>query len=618
MTPGPSIDKLSLRTVNEIFFLAVERGLSRVQSFKQGARWVPISSAELYRNVVGVAQALRSWGIRKGDRVAIFSENRPEWATADYAVLGLGAVDVPIYPTLTGEQAAYILRDSGARVIFVSTLEHLKTIQSVQRETQLEKIVAMDYLAVNPGAGAIPTSPADAPVSMHQLMQSGPAARDAEFDRTAQSVAPEDLATIIYTSGTTGTPKGAMLTHRNLTANVLGAMKRFGLDPADQTISVLPLSHITARHVDYAMFYHGVPIAYCSNIDHLGQTMLEARPTFFTGVPRIYEKIRQKAEARAGHGLKRRIFQWAIATGRKHLGEIQAGRVPTSLSWKLANALVFSRIKAGFGGRVNCPVSGGAPLGRDLAEWYAGIGMPIYEGYGLTETSPVIAVNAPGCFKIGTVGKPLPNFECRIAEDGELLVRGECVFQGYWKQPQLTAEALTPDGWFHTGDIGSIDSDGFLSITDRKKDLIKTSGGKFIAPQPLENKLKTNPYIAQAAVIGDRRKFPSVVIAPNFANLEDWARTHGLAFSSRAELVEHQLVRTLYHSIIDDLNRDLAQFEKIKKILIVPDDFSIATGEITPTLKLRRRVVEQKYREQIEALYADHADSVPERVALGD
>ncbi len=599
----------ALRTINDIVFLVVERERACVQSCRQNGRWLPISSAELYRNVVGVARALKSWGIRKGDRVALLSENRSEWATADFAALGLGTIDVPIYPTLTAEQAAFILRDSGARVIFVSTLEQLKKIQSIQRDTAVEKIVVMDY------AGA---APLEAPaVAMHKLMEAGPAERDPEFDAAARSAQAEDLATIIYTSGTTGTPKGAMLTHHNLLANVLAAMERFGLSPADQAISVLPLSHITARHVDYAMFYHGVPIAYCPNIDDLTRTLLEVRPTFFAGVPRIYEKARHKAEARAAHGMMHRIFDWAIATGHKHLDEIAAGRLPRSLAWKLADLLVYRKVKAGFGGRVNCPVSGGAPLGKDLAVWYAAIGMPIYEGYGLTETSPVIAVNAPSCFKIGTVGKPLPNFECRIAEDGELLVRSECVFHGYWNQPQLTAEALTPDGWFHTGDIGAIDADGFLSITDRKKDLIKTSGGKFIAPQPIENALKTNPYIAQAALIGDRRRFPSVVLAPNFPALEEWAQIHGVTAASHAELVADAQVQALYHSVVEQLNHDLAQFEKIKKILIVPDEFSIATGEITPSHKLRRRVVEQKYCQQIDALYAEHAEATPERVAIG-
>jgi len=599
------MDPQQLRTINEIFFLAIERRRDCVQSYKQSDRWVPISSQELYRNVMGVARALTGWGIRKGDRVALLSENRPEWAVADFAVLALGAVDVPVYPTLIAEQAAFIIRDSGARVIFVSTLEQLKKVQSIQAQTALEKIVVMDYAGVTSA------------VSMRQLMQAGPAEPDAAFDAVSRAVSGEDLATIIYTSGTTGTPKGAMLTHRNITCNVLSAMQRFELSGDDQGLSVLPLSHITARHVDYAMFYRGVPIAYCPNIDHLSQTLLEVRPTFFTGVPRIYEKARQKAEARAARGIQRRIFQWAIRTGRAHLPEIAAGRTPTSLAWKLANALVFSKIKAGFGGRVVCAVSGGAPLGQDLAEWFASIGMPLFEGYGLTETSPVIAVNSPSCFKIGTVGKPLPNIECRIADDGELLVRGESVFQGYWNLPQQTEAALSSDGWFHTGDIGSIDADGFLSITDRKKDLLKTSGGKFIAPQPIENTLKANPYIAQAAVIGDRHKFASVILAPNFAALEDWARANNIAFSDRSALVADPLVQALYRSIVDQINRNLAQFEKLKKVLVVPDEFSIATGEMTPTLKLRRRVVEQKYRDQIEALYAEHADTAPERVASG-
>jgi long-chain acyl-CoA synthetase len=599
------MDPGCLHTVNDIFFIAVERQRDCVQSYKHGDRWQSISSAQLYANVLGVSQALTSWGMRRGERIAILSENRPEWAVADFACLGLGIIDVPVYPTLTAEQAAFILRDCGARVIFLSTIEQLKKIQSIRQQTALEKIVVMDR------AGA------DDVISMHQFMPSAPRQRDSVFDESAHASSPEDLATIIYTSGTTGTPKGAMLTHRNLASDVVHAIYRFGLNIADRFVSVLPLSHITARHVDYAMFFHGVPIAYCSNIDHLAGALREVRPTFFAGVPRIYEKVRQKAESHAAHGLKRAVFEWAMRVGSRHLPEIAAERRPSSLPWKLADKLVFSKIKAGFGGALEAPVSGGAPLGRELAEWYASIGMPIYEGYGLTETSPVIAVNAPGAFRIGSVGKPLDNIECRIAEDGELLVRGEIVFKGYWNMPQETQAALSPDGWFHTGDIGSIDSDGFLYITDRKKDLLKTSGGKFIAPQPIENTLKTDPLIAQAVVIGDKRKFASVVIAPNFPALEDWARAHRIAFRDRTDLIAQPLVQQLYHSIVDGVNRNLAQFEKLKRLLIVPDEFTIASGEVTPTLKLRRRVIEQKYREQIEALYAEHADSVPERVATG-
>ncbi|HKD91039.1 MAG TPA: long-chain fatty acid--CoA ligase [Terriglobales bacterium] len=578
-----------LRTVNDVFLLATGRKRPEMVRYRSQGHWINISCREFHLRVASVAAVLREWGIQQGERIAILSENRPEWAIVDFACLARGMVDVPIYPTLTAEQAGFILRDSGARIGFVSTAEQFRKLQSIQPETALERIVVMDEIH---GIGAL---------AMSSLMNG--TADLAEFEAKARAIDPNDLATIIYTSGTTGTPKGAMLTHGNLASNIQTSLGRFELTGDDRSISCLPLSHITARHVDYAMFFHGVSVAYCA-IEELPQVFREIRPTFVAGVPRMYEKARQQAELKAGNGLKRKIFDWAIRTGRSQLNEIAAGRTPTSASWRLADKLVFSKIKAGFGGALLAPVSGGAPLGRDLAEWFASIGMRIYEGYGLTETSPVIAVNSPRAFKIGTVGKPLPNVECRIAEDGELLVRGPSVFEGYWHMPQETAAAIQPDGWFHTGDIGGIDEDGFLSITDRKKDLLKTSGGKFIAPQPIENALKTNPLIAYACVIGDRRKFPAVILAPNFAPLEEWAEAHQVAYSSHLELVQRPRVRALYQEIVDQLNATLAQFEKLKKILLVPDEFSIATGEITPTLKLRRRVVEQKYRAEIEELYA--------------
>ncbi|MBV8205886.1 MAG: long-chain fatty acid--CoA ligase [Acidobacteria bacterium] len=577
-----------LQTVNDILALAVRRDLPRMVAHRREGGWVFISCADFHRSVAGVAAALSSWGIRKGDRAVILAENRPEWAIADFACLGLGIADVPIYPTLTAEQAAYMLRDSGARVAFVSSAAQLHKVQSVRQQTKVEKIVMMDGRA------------ADA-IAMEELMQAG-AGEIRMLESAAAAIGPGDLATIIYTSGTTGTPKGAMLTHGNLASNVEFSLRKFELSGSDRTISFLPLSHITARHVDYAMYFHGVPISY-SSIEHLPEALREVRPTFIAAVPRIYEKARQTAELAAARGARRRLFDWAIARGRAHRAEVEAGQRPGSLSWRIADRLVFSKIKAGFGGALLAPISGGAPLGRDLAEWFAAIGMRIYEGYGLTETSPVVAVNSPGAFRLGTVGKPLANIECRIAEDGELLVRGPSVFHGYWNLPRETEAALQADGWFHTGDIGAMDGDGFLSITDRKKDLIKTSGGKFIAPQPIENALKANPLIAHACVIGDRRKFPTVVIAPNFGPLEAWASERGMAHAGRGELIAEPAVQGLYQGIVDRLNDSLAQFEKLKKVLIVPDEFSIAGGEITPTLKLRRRVVEERYRDNIEGLY---------------
>ena len=552
--------------------------------------WVPISSSELYRNVVGLARALESWGIRKGDRVAILAENRPEWTMTDFAVLSLGAVTVPIYSTQTAEQTAFILNDSGARVIAVSTQAQLEKVLTIQPHTPLERITVMD---------SVETAHA---IQIQSLMLKGPTAPDSDFDTRARSILPDDLATIIYTSGTTGTSKGAMLTHGNMASNIACSLDGFGLASDEVSISFLPLSHVTARHVDFALLYRGVALAYCPDMAKLEQTLTEIQPVIFVGVPRVYEKIRRQVIVKTTHFPKSTIYRWALSVGRSHRNETLIGAQPQSLGWKLAGQLLFSKIRAGMGGKAELFISGGAPLGRELAEWYADIGIRIHEGYGLTETSPVIAVNTPGAHKLGTVGKPLPNVQVRIADDGEVLVRGPSIFQGYWNRPEQTREAFA-DGWFKTGDIGNLDSDGYLSITDRKKDLIKTSGGKFIAPQPIENSLKLNPLIGAAVVLGDRRKFPAVLISPHFPVLEDWAHANKIVFASRQDLVSNPRIQALYEGIVEDLNKDLARFEKLKRVLVVPEEFSASDGTLTHTLKVRRRGIEERYRTLIDEMY---------------
>ena len=583
---------MSLQTLNDILLAVCSNRRDRVMLQRQVLGWVPISSTEIYRGVVGVARALESWGVRKGDRVAILSENRPEWTITDFAVLALGAVTVPIYSTQTTEQTAFLLNDSGARVIAVSTKNQLEKVLTIQRHTPVERILVMD---------AVETAHA---VHMQGLMLRGPTEFDPEFDARSRSVGPDDLATIIYTSGTTGTPKGAMLTHGNMASNVACSLDGFGLGTKQEvSISFLPLSHVTARHVDFALLYRGVVLAYCPDIAQLAQALAEVRPDIFVGVPRVYEKIRQQVILKATGFPKSTVYRWALSVGRAHRAETLAGTQPAALSWKIADRLVFSRVRAGMGGKAEEFISGGAPLGLELAEWYADIGIPIHEGYGLTETSPVIAVNTPGALKLGTVGKPLANVEVRIADDGELLVRSPSVFKGYWNRPEETRDAFV-DGWFKTGDIGHLDSEGYLSITDRKKDLIKTSGGKFIAPQPIENSLKLNPLIGTAVVFGDRRKFPAVLIAPHFPALEDWARANQVDFASREALVANAKVQALYEGIIEDLNQNLARFEKLKRVLVVPEEFSVADGTMTHTFKLRRRGIEERYRALIDEMYA--------------
>jgi long-chain acyl-CoA synthetase len=592
-------DAMTIATLNDIFFAAVERNLDQIMLYREAGKWLPISSREFAQKVARSAAALRSWGIHPGDRIAILSENRPEWPIADVSSLLIGAVTVPLYTTLTADQTAFALGDAGCRVIFVSSGQQLHKVISILSKTHIEKVVVMDELEFTGDLAPF----ADRCATMRDITQQGPEDLDAEIEGQARAITPDDLATIVYTSGTTGTSKGAMLTHGNIASNIQCSLLGFNMRPGLVSISFLPLCHITARHVDFSMLYHGVTLAYCPFIERLPEALLEVKPSLFVAVPRVYEKIYAQAERQAQGFPKRTIYDWALAVGREHKPDILAGKIPTSRSWRLAYKLVFSKIRAGMGGKVETFISGGAPLGRELAEWYASVGIRIHEGYGLTETSPVIAVNTPVNHRIGTVGKTLANLEVRIADDGEILVRGPSVFKGYWNRPEETRAALE-DGWFKTGDIGNIDADGYLSVTDRKKDLIKTSGGKFIAPQPIENALKLNPYVGIAAILGDRRKFPAVMISPNFVRLEEWARANGIAFSSRAELVANPKVQSLYEGIVEEQNQNLARFEKLKRVMLVPDEFTLDNGALTPTLKLRRRVIEERYKKQIDELYA--------------
>jgi long-chain acyl-CoA synthetase len=588
---------MNIRTLNDVFFTVVGRDHDRVMLSRVDGVWTPISAGQLHLWVMATARQLQSWGIGQGDRVAILSENRPEWAVTDFATLLLGGIVVPIYATTTAEQVLYLFQHSEARIAFVSTRQQYEKVESIRAQTKIERIVVMEKCDDLP----------DVP-QMQYILSGAGELQDPEIETVANSIQPDDIATLIYTSGTTGTPKGVILTHGNIASNLGMTADLVDIGPEDTAISFLPLSHITARHVDYLLFQRGTSIAYCPNFDDLPQALMEVRPTLFVAVPRVYEKIRNKV-LQAMRGTKIRVFEWALAVGQKNREKILNGVVPKSLSWKLANRLVFNKIRQGVGGRARLFLSGGAPLGRELAAWYADVGIRIDEGYGLTETSPVIAVNVPCQHKLTTVGKVLSNLEVQIAADGEVLVRGPSVFKGYWNMPEETASAFDGD-WFKTGDIGHLDEDGYLSITDRKKDLIKTSGGKFIAPQPIENSLKANPLVGEAAVVGDKRRFPSVLLVPNFPVLEEWAREHDVSASTRKELVRSSQVQALYQSIVDELNENLAQYEKLKKVMILPEELSIADGTLTPSMKLRRRHLEQRYHKQIDALYAEeHAEA---------
>ena len=590
-----------LATINDLFRrVAAAAKPSAILWQDEFGQWQPISSDQIYQRVRALSQAFLSWGAQKGDRIALIGENRWEWAVTDFATLAIGAVDVPIYPTLTGEQIATLVQDAGCRIAVVSTRQQFDKLNAVRGQTSLERILMMDSAAVTEGAVAFSEVVAGA--------DARGAERDPVFDALVRSIEPKDVATLIYTSGTTGEPKGVALTHGNIASNQNLAPVDFGFNSSDACISFLPLSHITARALDYVMYACGAQVAYCSKFDKLPEAMREIRPTVFVGVPRVFEKIRQEVERRTALSpVKRRLLAWAVGLGAGHRDTVYDGRQPSSALWKLASKLVYSKVREAFGGRVRIFVSGGAPLGIDTAKWFASVGIALWEGYGLTETSPVIALNTPISHRMGAVGIPLTNIELKLAEDGELLVCGPSVFDGYWHKPAATAECFDQEGWFRTGDIAHVDGDGFLYITDRKKELLKTSGGKMVAPQPIENKLKTSLLVAQAALVGDKHKFISAIISPNFAALEEWARHHGIDAKDRAELVADSRVLALYGEIVREVNGSLANFESLKRFRVVAEEWSQDSGELTPSMKLKRRVITGRYAAVIDALYADEA-----------
>ena len=585
---------LELQTVNDVFDKMAHRGDATVAMCRSGNNeWKPISSQQMYGRVRAVAELLRSWGIQRGDRVALVSENRWEWPVVDFAALAVGAVDVPLYQTLTPEQMGYILRDCGAKAIFVSSKQQYKKLVEAGEIPTLEHVAVFDV-----GEFGNTTSFAEVMKRAGELERT-----DSGFDALLHETKPEELATIVYTSGTTGDPKGVMLTHRNLGDNLRYSTDGLRIVEGDSSISFLPLSHALARHLDYAIYANGGIIAYLPKFDDLVGAMKAVRPTIFLAVPRVYEKVRQGTEHKAT-GFKKRIMAWALAKGAKHRNEVMAGKRPGSLSWKLANKLVYSKLCEAFGGRVKVWISGGAPLGMDSANWFLDMGIRIFEGYGLTETSPVVARNTFDGYRIGTVGKVVPNLETRMAGDGELEVRGTAVFAGYWGKEEETKKEFTGDGWFKTGDIGKME-DGFLTITDRKKELIKTSGGKYIAPQPIEGKLKVDALVGNAALVGDTRKFASVLISPDFAALERWGAQNGVTTKDHAALVKDPKVQKQYESIVKKVNAGLEHHETIKKVGVVADEWNVESGELTPSMKLKRRVILEKYKAKIGEMYRE-------------
>ncbi len=579
----------------------------RAQMHKVGGRWETISAAEMLRRIAGLSHALGELGVQTGDRVGLFSPNRPEWHIADFAILGLGAINVPIYFNESPERMSYIINHSGAKVVIAAGTEQARKLLSCR-----ERLPGVEQVIV----AGVPTDLAGEVLRYETLIAAAGEAAIAAYRRRAAEVPPEQLATIIYTSGTTGEPKGVMLTHANLSSNEIDSPGTMDYNPADLALSFLPLSHVYERTMGYHYIFHGVCVAYVEAVEQVPEALLEVRPTVAAAVPRFFEKLYANIMERGQRatGLRRRLFDWGLAVAREATPWRAYGRtVPlrTKLAWQLANALVYSKFRAGLGGRVRGLVSGGAPLARELAEFFWTVGVKIYQGYGLTETSPVVSTSNMEANKVGTVGRPIPNVEVQIADDGEILVRGPGVMQGYYLKPDETRAALSADGWLRTGDLGHIDPEGYLVVTDRKKDLLKTAAGKFVAPQPIENSLKSSPFILNAAVVGDRRRFVSALVVPHFANVEAKAREEGIELDSPAAIVAHPWVRELIGREIRRVTPHLAQYETIKRFALLDHDFSFDGGELTYTMKLKRRVIEQRYHEVIEQLYADVVEPRP-------
>ena len=592
-----------LGTVNRLFFDAVER-FDRTDAllYKVNGVWEPFSHRTILQRVRHTALGLARLGIVAQDRVALLSENRPEWLIADYACLCSAIIDVPVYPTLPAEQVPHILNDSGARAIFVSTADQAKKIASIRHLVPgLQHVI---------GFAATKADGCDLTLAELEALgaQDDTPERAVRFKEEALAVTPDQLITLIYTSGTTGSPKGVMLTQDNVHSNVQGVRPLMPANTSDTALSLLPLSHIFERTGDYFLFANGVRVAYAESIDTVPVNMSEIKPSLMMAVPRLYEKIyaRVLENAVAGGGLKKRIFFWAKAVGERFADEQLAGRQPGGLlafQYGIADKLVFSKLRERTGGGIRFFISGGAPLSPEIAKFFYAAKLIILEGYGLTETSPVISANMLGAYKLGFVGRPIAGVEVRIAKDGEILSRGPHIMRGYYNNEAATAEAISSDGWFHTGDIGMID-DGYLRITDRKKDIIVTAGGKNIAPQPIENLLKTNKYVSQAVMLGDKRKFPIVLIVPNWDQLEKWAAAKQIVWTSRAELLQMPTINAKMEKEVKEQLRGMASFEMPKKIGLLEHDFSIERGELTPKLSVRRKVVEKSYERLIESLYA--------------
>jgi len=593
-------------TIPELFGNVTARfeGESRpVLMYKTEGKYLGISYVELKRRVEAFANGLASMGLQKGERFGIISENRPEWAISDLAIVGLGAIDVPVYPTMTARQTEFIFNDAGVKFVVVSNQFQLNKVLRVKPEIRsLRQVIVMtDKLAGNdPDV-----------VSFSAVMEMGERFRKEKpthYSEAMSKVKPDDLLTLIYTSGTTGNPKGVMLTHGNLCSNVISAAECIPIQPGDRMLSFLPLSHSFERMAGYyTALACGATIAYAESIETVRDNMLEVQPTIVPTVPRLFERIHSRVlkQVDSSPPLRRKIFYWAVDVGRKYANAVKWGEVTPALKLKhaLADKLVFGKLRARTGGKIRFFVSGGAALAREFGEFFEAVGLKILEGYGLSETSPVLTVNRLDNYKFGSVGRTIPGVELRIAEDGEILARGPNIMKGYWNNKEATKEAIDKNGWLHTGDIGLIDSDGRVYITDRKKHLFVSSGGKNIAPQPIENLFLSSKYIEQFVLIGDRRMFLTALIVPDFEALKEYATIRGLSYDSNSDLVKLPQVNELIEEDISALQKDLAGYERVRKFKLLEKPFTIEDGELTPTQKVKRKVVEERYASVIESMY---------------
>ena len=587
-------------------FIGVTRNHKRPDTlnYKSGDRWIPISSDEMLQRAQSIAAGLHAIGVNPGDRVALLSESRVEWTLTDAGSIFAGTIDVPIYPTLTPPQVRYILNDSGACVLFLENRKKFDELKEALGECPAVKhVIFFEPDGVTPDDG----------LTLAQLEEKGRELEQREpghIARTAEETKPDNLATIIYTSGTTGEPKGVMLTHSNLVSNLIDSSGHLEFGEQDIALSVLPLSHVFERQAMYMYLHQGMAVYFAESLLTIGPNLREVRPTILVGVPRIFEKIYARIRERAAEAgtLSSAMLAWSVNVAREYAKYLLAHKpVPSTLKLKhsIASRLVFSKWKTAFGGRIRLLVSGGAALPEDLSYIYIGAGIPIVQGYGLTETSPVITTSQIENNRVGTVGKAIPNVDIRIAEDGEIEVRGPNVMRGYYNKPEETSKVFTSDGWFKTGDIGTLDDDGFLRITDRKKELFKTSGGKYISPQPIEQAIKGSRFVNQVVLIGAERKFPAALIVPVWEQLESYCKLKGIEVKSRSELCRHPRIVDLLQRQIDALTPNLAKYERIKKVALLENEFTQEGGELTPTLKVKRRVIDEKYRDVIEQLYAE-------------